>query len=68
MSLIEAQRILDREARRLLDEQLGGESLDPPSGSDPDLSDGGPDQTPLRLKRKPIPVGNADRQSRVQAA
>lgn len=68
MTLLEAQRILDGEARRLLDEELRGESVDPSSLPDRDLSDGGSDQAATSLQGEPIPIGNAHRQSRVEAA
>lgn len=65
----EAQRILDSAARRLLREQVNGDSLSPTAS----LGDGGRldhglnQPTPLR-HRQEVPVIRPNRQSRVEAA
>jgi hypothetical protein len=52
----EVQRILDREARRLLSDELDGHAVSATAGSDPSLSDHGPDESPASVERQAIPI------------
>jgi hypothetical protein len=52
----EVQRILDREARRLLLARVDGELVGPVSGGDVDALDHGPDQVAAPLEGDLVPV------------
>lgn len=54
------QRILDREARRLLTEGLDGDAVGAPAGSDGRASDHCLDEIPASIETEAIPVGRAD--------
>jgi hypothetical protein len=57
----ELQAVLDREARRLLAEDLAALDRDPAgatTGSDDRAGDHGPDHVALAVERQPVPVGS----------
>ena len=52
----EVQRVLDRAARRLLADQLDGDSSGTAAGGDGDALDGGADESASLVQGQPIPV------------
>jgi hypothetical protein len=62
----EAQRILDRAARRLLTARLDGDAIRPAAGSNDGPIDHGTDQSAPLVKREQAPVtsANGDRRRR----
>lgn len=56
MSRAEAQAILDKAARRLLDEELATEAVTASTGGDLDSLDGGPYEAALFVRGQDLPV------------
>jgi hypothetical protein len=57
---LDAQRVLARAARRLLEARLDGDPLAATPGLDDDPVDDGPDEVTLLVKREDMPVVGAD--------
>jgi hypothetical protein len=54
--IVEVQRLLDAEARRLLADQLDRDAIGTTAGSDPDLIDGRADQGAAGVEGQSVPI------------
>ena len=60
LAAVEAQRILDREARRLLQARIDADAIGTAAGADDGLLDDGADQIPASVEAEFVPVAGAD--------